>query len=100
MPGSPYKRRKTRHRGISFRERAGGSRTYYVYAGGRHRIVDGAEKEALLLQAELRTKGGRGENLYLRQAVFAELAEAWYTAKKSRTRYSTWSGYRIALDKY
>jgi 2-dehydro-3-deoxyphosphogluconate aldolase/(4S)-4-hydroxy-2-oxoglutarate aldolase len=45
-PG-PHKRIKTRHRGITYRLRADGSRTYYVYASGRFLAVDGGEKEAL-----------------------------------------------------
>jgi hypothetical protein len=60
-PG-PHKRIKTRHRGITYRLRADGTRTYYVYAGGRQISVVGGEKEALAKQAELRGnwRGGSG----------------------------------------
>jgi hypothetical protein len=50
----PYKRYRTRQRGITYRIREDGSRTYYVTAGSRHPRVDGGEREALLVQADLR----------------------------------------------
>ena len=34
--GDPFTRHKTRHRGIVYRLRDGGERTYYVYAAGKY----------------------------------------------------------------
>ena len=48
----PTRRHGTRYRGISYRERADGTRTYSVYFRGRYVGVDGGEKEALAKQAD------------------------------------------------
>jgi integrase len=94
----PFKRHKTRHRGITYRTKAGGSRSYYVYAGGRFLTVEGGEKEALAKQAELRGKLARGERLASRSAKFAEVAEEWYASKR-KLRPWTRKNYRAALDR-
>ena len=52
----PYKRHKTRHRGITYRQRQDGSRTYYVYAQGNQHKVEGGEADAVALQADLDRK--------------------------------------------
>jgi integrase len=96
-PG-PHKRIKTRHRGITYRLRADGSRTYYVYAGGRFLAVDGGEKEALAKQAELRAKLARGERLAPRTVKFREVAEQW-VASKRHLRSWTRKSYRRSLDR-
>jgi integrase len=97
---SPFKRQGTRHRGISYRERDDGSRTYYVAVGSRHLRVDGGEREALLVQAELRSKQVRGLRVTPAATTFAELAEQWFEIGKARWRRSTQNGYRIALDRH
>jgi hypothetical protein len=48
-------RRKTRHRGISFRETAKG-RSYYVFFRNRYVKAGSTETEALALQASLRQR--------------------------------------------
>lgn len=96
----PFKRHSTRYRGISYRERADGSRSYYVYAQGRHQLVDGGEREALLVQADLRGKAGRGLRVTPVETTFAELAEEWFSLRSPGWRPSTRNGYRITLDKH
>jgi integrase len=94
----PFKRHKTRHRGITYRVKADGTRTYYVYAAGKHLAVEGGEKEAVAKQAELRGKVARGGVVAPRSVRFAELAEEWF-ASKDKLRPWTKSGYRSALDR-
>ena len=94
----PYKRRSTRYRGISYRERADGGRTYYVYAEGRHLRVEGGEQEALHVQADLRGKIARGLRVSPDGTTFAELAEEWFETGALRWAPSTQDGYRIALE--
>jgi integrase len=95
---SPFKRQPTRHRGVSYRERDGGGRTYFVTVGSRHLRVDGGEREALLVQADLRSKQGRGLRVTPVATTFGELAEEWFELGTARWRRSTQTGYRIALS--
>jgi len=91
-------RHKTRHRGIIYRLRDGGARTYYVYAGGGYFAAGGTEKEALAKQAELRGKAARGERVVMAtKAKFADVAEQWL-ADKRRLRRRTRENYRSSLD--
>jgi hypothetical protein len=94
----PYKRHSTRYRGIVYRERADGSRTYYVYVEWRYERVDGGEREALLVQADLRTKQGRGLRVTAVETTFGELAAEWLEARTPTWRLSTQQGYRTSLD--
>jgi integrase len=96
----PFKRISTRYRGISFRERADGTRSYYVSINDRHQLVEGGEREALLLQADVRAKQGRGMRVTPLDVTFGELAEEWFKARKSSWRPSTQNGYRTALDSH
>lgn len=96
----PYKRRSTRYRGISYRERADGGRTYYVYAEGRHHRVEGDEQEALAVQADLRGTIARGLRVRPEATTFAELAEEWFQTGSLRWRPPTGASYRIALDRH
>ncbi len=93
----PFKRRKTRHRGITYRVRADGSHHYYVYAQGRQHPVLGGEQEAVAKQAELRGKTARGERIPRANIRFRDMAEAWL-ASKHRLRPWTRKQYRAALD--
>jgi integrase len=92
-----YKRHKTRHRGITYRVKADGSKTYYVFAGGRHAAVAGGEREAVALQATLRGRAARGEQLPRARARFGEVAEEWFASKR-KLRPWTRTSYRAALD--
>ena len=95
----PTRRHPTRYRGISYRERADGTRTYTVYFQGRYIGVDGGEKEALAKQAELRGKTARGETpVAPTKATFADVAERWYESKH-RLRPYTRLNYRATLDR-
>jgi integrase len=92
-----FKRHKTRHRGISYRVRSDGSRLYSVYAKGQYVQVDGGEREALALQADLRGKVARGERITPAKVTFTEVAELWFESKR-HLRPWTRKNYRAALD--
>ena len=66
----PFKRHRTGHRGVVYRFRSDGSRSYYVYATGRFTQIEGGEEDALARRAELRGKAVH---------PFSELAEEWLT---------------------
>jgi hypothetical protein len=96
-PG-PHKRIQTRHRGITYRLKTDGSRTYYVYVGGRFLAVDGGEKQALAKQAELRGRQARGERAAPRPVKFGQVAEEWFESKR-RLRPWTRKNYRSSLNR-
>jgi len=98
-----YTRHTTRHRGITYRKRADGSRIYSVRWEGTRisKRPDGTplttEKAALELQAELRQRAGKGERIVVNsKATFSELAESWFAGKRLRPK--TTRAYRDALD--
>jgi integrase-like protein len=93
----PFKRHRTRHRGVTYRVRADGSRQYFVYAQGKQHPVEGGEREALVRQAELRGKVARGEKIAPVKVRFQEVAEQWFASKR-RLRPWTRKLYRAALD--
>lgn len=97
---SPFRRYRTRHRGVSYRKRKDGSKTYYVYHDGRYHLSSGAEKDALGLQGELRAKSARGEKTVSpSKLAFSEIAEKYYESKQSRLRTSTRKEYRSTIDR-
>ena len=81
-------RRRTRYRGISYRVKADGSRTYYVHAQGCQHKVEGGEKEALALQATLRTRLARGERVASSTTTFSAIAEDWFASKSKLAKLS------------
>jgi integrase len=92
------RRNKTRHRGVSYRKRADGSRSYSVFFQGRYLAAGTTEKEALAKQADLRGRQAKGERIVVpTKTTFAELAEQWFESKH-RLRAWTRRGYRDALD--
>jgi len=94
-----FKRHKTRHRGITYRVRKGGGRTYAVYSQGSYITVEGGEREALAKQAELRGKTARGENPPVStKMTFAVVAEQWFDSKRHLRPY-TRRNYRSYLDR-
>jgi integrase len=96
----PFKRFKTRHRGITYRETAEG-RTYYVYAQGKqHRVEGGGEQEAVAKQAELRGKIAKRQPLLTEKHSFAEAAEAAYVLNRGKWTPRVAEGYRIDLDRH
>lgn len=99
VSADPQKRHSTRHRGISYRERADGSRSYAVYVDGKYVPVQGGEREALALQADLRGRKARGERVVVNDRTkFEQLAEEWFEVKSARLRPRTATDYRAALD--
>jgi integrase len=97
-PADRFKRHRTRHRGITYRLLADGSRVYSVYCKGSYMPVEGGEKEALALQAELRGKVARGQRITPPKTTFAEAAEEWFASKR-KLRPWTRKGYRDFLDR-
>ena len=94
----PFTRHKTRHRGVVYRKRQGGGRTYYVWADGRYVAAGDTEEEALGKQAELRDRAARGERVHpAAKVTFAEVAELWFETKR-RLRPTTRRNYRKSLD--
>src|SRR4051812_33585865 len=92
-------RQATRYRGISYRQRANGSRTYSVYFKGRYISITGGEQDALAKQSELRSSSARGElPIASTRITFAEVAEQWYESKH-RLRPYTRLNYRRTLDR-
>lgn len=99
VSADPTRRHNTRYRGISYRQRADGTRTYAIYIRGRYIGIEGGEKDALARQAELRGKAARGEAPVLpTKATFAQVAEQWF-ASKHRLRPYTRLNYRATLDR-
>jgi integrase len=100
LPADPYKRHATRHRGVSYRLRADGSRAYLVYHAGSYVLVEGGEAEAIAKQAELRGRRARGERVVVNdRTTFAKFAEdEWYKAKAPRLRKRTARQYRDGLN--
>jgi integrase len=95
-PSDPFKRHKTRFRGITYRERLDGSRQFFVYAQGKQIPVEGGERDALTKQAELRGRMARGEQVAPAKKRFGEVADEWLATKR-RLRPKTLAGYRSAL---
>jgi hypothetical protein len=83
-----FGRHRTAHRGVVYRIKADGSRTYYVYGSGCFTRVDGGEDEALERRAALR---GKPLN------PFSVMAEDWLASKR-RLRRSSRERYRSSLD--
>jgi integrase len=98
-PSHPrFKRRKTRHRGISYRLRDGGLMTHAVYFQGTNITVERGEKQVLTKQAELRGKAARGERVVTAtEARFSEVAERWYEGNPPPRR-RTRENYRTSLE--
>jgi integrase len=93
----PFRRFKTRHRGVHFRLKKDGSRSYYFFADGTYVAVEGGEAEAVAAQAEARGKASRGEVMTRSKATFAVVAEEWLTSKR-KIRAGTRKRYRGSLD--
>jgi integrase len=94
-----YSYRKTRHRGLSFRVRNDGTRTYYGYISRRGRVPLQArlERDAVAEYGDLRGKVAKGLRIAPANVTFADVAEQWY-ASKHRLRPWTRKLYRAALD--
>lgn len=95
---SPFKRFKTKNRGITYRVSASGARTYHVSHAGTYHAAPN-EKDAIALQAEFRARVAKGEQIVTpTKLTFAEITEKWWTAKSPRLRESTQGEYRRSLD--
>jgi len=97
---------RTGHRGITYRVTNEG-RQYYCYEHSLRRqnrspyVPAGRSlQSALLKQAELRQRKGRGEKtIVASKASFSEVAELWYSQKADRLAASSSGAYRFALDR-
>jgi integrase len=72
-----HTRHQTRHRGLFYRLKADGSRTYYGFVSGKGRVAlkSGKEREALAEWNELRGKAARGERIPTTKLKLAEVGE-------------------------
>lgn len=81
-----FKRHKTRHRGISYREKADGSRTYYLFSAGSYIACGPREGDALRKRDELGGRRDRGQPIVVPTKVtFAEYAERWLERRRLET---------------
>ncbi len=93
----PFKRHPSRrHRGVHYRVKQDGSRTYYYFNGKTHVAAGATEGEAVAAQAEARGQAARGEQVTPTKIMFGEVAEAWFESKKIRAK--TRRDYRRSLD--
>jgi integrase len=86
-----------RHRGVHYRLKEDGSRTYYYFNGKTYVAAGTTEKEAVAAQAEARGKVARGEQVTPSKLIFRDVAEAWFASKKIRAK--TQLNYRQSLDR-
>src|SRR5687768_3795621 len=96
------KRHSTRYRGITYRDKADGSRTYYVTRSGGYLKAGKTEEEALARQAELRGKKARGEKVVLpSKKTVREFTEEWWSCPNAKLRphYRNEKEVRRILDK-
>src|SRR5438270_8351709 len=99
VAADPARRHKTRYRGITYRERRDGGRTYSIYWQGSYVAVEGGENEALAKQAGLRGQAARGEApIKPSTSTFDAVAEEWFESKH-RLRPYTRLNYRATLDR-
>jgi integrase len=94
------KRIKGRHRGITYRKKADGSTTYSVYWQGKFLKAGKTEKEALAMQADLRSKAARGERVILPSKLnVAEVGKEHLADAESRLRPGWARDYRRAFER-
>ncbi len=93
------------HRGVYYREKAGGGRTYsigYTDADGRWRwqTVQGGLRDADAAISEIRSRLHRGEHVAPTKRSFREVAEEWFEWKSPALRPRTREIYRWGLDQH
>jgi len=98
VSADPFKRHRTRHRGVHYRLKKDASRSYYYFANGAYVAVEGGEAEAVAAQADARGKASRGEVITRSKATFADVAEQWFESKR-KIRTGTRKRYRGSLDR-
>ena len=93
-----YTRHSTQHRGLSYRERSDGQKTFYGLVDGRRMKLDAISlRDAVAEYGELRGKVAKGVKLPPAKVRFADAAEAWY-ATTEHLRPWTRIQYRATLD--
>lgn len=91
---------KTKHRGLSYRLRGDGSKTFYgVVDSRRVKLVSTTERDALAEYSELRVKKSKGEVVAPSAVKFRDLVETWFTSKEAPKATSTRTLYRSVIDK-
>jgi integrase len=97
---NPFKRHTTRHRGITYRVRADGSKLYHVHDRGKFLAAGTTEREALDLQASIRSKRAREERVVVASKVeLKTVSEEWFEDAKRRLRASTVKNDRSYIDR-
>lgn len=80
--GRRFERHSTRHRGITFRKRTDGSRSYFVYWQSSYLKAGETLESALALQSELRARKGKGQKVIVPAKITCgELLEQWFEGK-------------------
>lgn len=93
-----YARHATAHRGLSYRERADGSKTFHGLVDGRRVRLDATGlRDAVAEFGELRGKVAKGVRLPPANARFSQAAEGWYESTE-HLRPWTRIQYRATLD--
>ena len=94
--------KKTKVRGLQYRERGDGSRSYYGYVPGRGRVkLDAtAPRAAEEEYRDLRGRADKGEKIAPSNLTFRDVAEEWIEQKNGRLAEWTRRGYREALDNH
>lgn len=93
-----YTRHTTRHRGLSYRQRADGTKTFYGLLNGRRVKLDATQqREAVAEYGELRGDVAKGVKIPPANVRFGDVAEAWYEGTE-HLRPWTRIQYRATLD--
>jgi integrase len=89
----------TRHRGLVYRLKEDGTRTYLGFADGRRvRLNATTERDAVSEYSELRGAVAKGSKVPPANLRFQAVAEEWLEQKGDRLRPHTKANYRASLD--
>lgn len=87
------------HRGISYRERSDGSRSYFVFFQDKYLPAGTTQQQALDLQASLRSRKARGERVVVAsKRTVREVGEEWLEAERHRWKEDYANEQRRCLD--
>jgi hypothetical protein len=90
----------SRHRGISYRRLADGTRSYYVYWDRKYLPAGTMLQEALAKQGELRSRKARGERVVAAsKRTVREVGNEWHEAEKGRWKKDYAVEMRRCLDR-
>jgi integrase len=90
----------TAHRGLSYRVRSDGRKTFYGYVPtvGRVKLQSDSLRDAKAELGELLGKASKGQRAVTRSPRFREVAEEWYASTEGKLRRHTRREHRRVLD--